>query len=448
MKTYKKTVKISSLTLLAITSMLFTSCNDDSASEPKASTPVADFSGKIASDWMETVRKLVRRESKNPPQASRIYGYNGVALYESLIDGMPNNNSLAGQINGYSNQTPKPNHEVDYPTVANEVLHEVNKSLFGSTLSSESVTRLDSVYTANLTERSAINGNKKTTHSIEYGQDIAELLIEYISQDNFAETRSMIYTVPPRDTDPHCWAPTNPGVPMPAEPFWGQIRTIGLVSANMSIPSEIPFSSVVGSAFYNQAMEVYTISQGLTQTQKDIAKWWADGPGVTATPPGHWVAIENQLVTDLRLNLQEAAELYAMVGIGLTDAFISCWYSKYQYNLLRPQTYIRDYISGGENWSPYIPTPAFPEYPSGHSVCSGATAKILTSMLGSLSFVDKTNVNLGFSPRFYSSFNAAAEEAAMSRLYGGIHFREGNEKGVLQGKMLAEYLLVNIDLKR
>jgi PAP2 superfamily len=445
MKTYKNFAFIA---LFASSTLLFTSCNDENSSEAKTSTPVANFSGKIASDWMETVRRLVKKESKNPPQASRIYGYNGVALYESLINGMPENKSLAGQINGYSQQIEAPITEVDYPTVTNEVLHEINKSLFGSTLSAESVTRLDSIYNANLTERSSVSGTVKTNHSVEYGQDIAETLIAYISQDNFTETRAMIYTVPPRDTDPHCWGPTNPSVTMPAEPFWGQIRTIGLVSPNMSVPSEIAFNSEVGSTFYNQAMEVYSISQGLTQSQKDIAKWWGDGPGVTATPPGHWVAIENQLTTDLGLNLQEAAEMYAMVGIAATDAFISCWYSKYQYNLLRPETYIRDYISGGESWTPFLPTPAFPEYPSGHSVCSGATAKILTAMFGSISFVDKTNVNLGLSPRYFSSFNAAADEAAISRVYGGIHFREASEKGVLQGKMLAEYLLINVDLKK
>jgi hypothetical protein len=440
--------KLRPLFIVVSSTLLFMSCNNDDSTETKSSTPVAAFSGKIASDWMETVRKLVKKESKNPPQASRIYGYNGVALYESLINGMPENKSLAGQINGYNESPATPSYEVDYPTVANEVLHEVNKSLFGSSLSAESVTRLDSIYNANLTERSALSGTVKSDHSVAYGQEIAEKLLTYIGQDNFTETRSMAYTVPSRATDPHCWEPTNPSVLMPVEPYWGQIRPIGLVSPNMSVPSEIPFSSAVGSPFYNEALEVYTISQGLTQTQKDIAKWWADGPGVTATPPGHWVAIENQLTKDLRLNLQEAAEMYVMVGIGLTDAFISCWYTKYQYNLLRPQTYIRDYIPGGENWSPYIPTPSFPEYPSGHSVCSGAAAEILTSFFGDLSFVDKTNVNLGFSPRYYTSFNQAADEAAISRIYGGIHFQEGCDNGLLQGRMLAEYLKLNIDLKK
>jgi hypothetical protein len=440
--------KLRTLLFIVSGTLLFLSCNDNESTEKSPSTPVANFSGKIARDWMETVRKLVKKESKNPPQASRIYGYNGVALYESLINGMPENNSLAGQINGYDNAIPAPTHQVDYPTVANEVLFEVNKSLFGNTLSGESAVRLDSIHKANLIQRGGVIGTILTNHSIEYGQEISEKLVAYISADNYTETRSMVYTVPSRDNDPHCWAPTNPSIIMPAEPYWGQIRPIGLVSPNMSVPSEIPFSTEVGSAFYNEALEVFTISQNLTQEQKDIAKWWADGLGTTATPPGHWVAIENQLTADLRLNLQEAAEMYALVGMGLTDAFISCWYTKYQYNLLRPQTYIRDYIAGGQNWTPYIPTPSFPEYPSGHSVCSGAAAAILTYVLGDISFIDKTNEDIGFAPRYFNSFNHAAEEAAISRIYGGIHFQEGCDNGLLQGRMIAEYLKLNIDLKK
>ncbi len=443
-------MKIKFIPLVVIVSsvLLFSSCNNNS-DETITQTPVSNFSGKIASDWMEIVRKTVKIENKNPPQASRIYGYNGVALYESLISGMSQNKSLAGQINGYTSVTEAPSSEVDYPLVANEVLHELNKSMFGSGISSASSTRLDSIYNANLSGRNLIIGNFKTNNSVAYGKQIAVNMISYVSSDNFTETRTMNYVVPVRDAvHPQYWAPTNPNVTMPSEPFWGAIRPISATSPDMSVPSEIPFDATVGSPFYNQALEVYTISQQLTQSQKNIALWWADGSGTTATPPGHWVSIENQLTTSLNLNLQQAAEMYALVGISMTDAFICCWYSKYKFNLLRPQTYIKDYIPGAQSWTPFIPTPAFPEYPSGHSVCSGASAEILTNIFGNLAFVDKTNINLGMSPRYFNSFYDAANEAAISRVYGGIHFREASEKGVLQGKMIAQDLMIRIDLKK
>ncbi len=440
-------IKLIPQLLIASIILLLSSCNND-AEEPLTQTPVSNFSGKIARDWMEIVRKTVKIENKNPPQASRIYGYNGLALYESLISGMPQNKSLSGQINGYTNFMNAPNYEVDYPLIANEVLYKLNKSLFGSALSTSSATRIDSIYNANLTQRNLIIGANKTNKSISYGAQIAEKLITYISGDNFIQTRSMTYNVPARNSlHPEYWASTNPSVSMPLEPFWGAIRPISISSSDMSVPSEIPFDSTAGSPFYNQALEVYTISQQLTQSQKSIALWWADGSGSTATPPGHWVAIENQLTTDLNLNLQQAAEMYALVGISMTDAFICCWYSKFKFNLLRSQTYIRDYIPGAPTWSPFIPTPPFPEYPSGHSVCSGASAEILTKLFGNLAFVDKTNTNLGLNPRYFNSFYDAANEAAISRVYGGIHFREASEKGVLQGRMIAQDLMIRIKLK-
>jgi hypothetical protein len=211
-------------------------------------------------------------------------------------------------------------------------------------------------------------------------------------------------------------------------------------------PSTVAFSTVSGSAFYKQALEVVTVSQSLTQEQKDIAKWWADGGG-SPTPPGHWVAIENQLVSKLNLGLGKAAEMYVLVNMALADAFISCWDAKYKFNLLRPKTYINKYIAGNSNWNSFIGTPPFPEYPSGHSVSSGAAAEILTTLFGNVAFTDNANTDLGLQPRSFNSFYQAADEAAVSRLYGGIHYREANENGVKQGKMVGQSVMKNIKLK-
>jgi hypothetical protein len=211
-------------------------------------------------------------------------------------------------------------------------------------------------------------------------------------------------------------------------------------------PSAVAFSTTPGSPFYNQALEVVTVSQNLTQEQKNIARWWADGGGTT-TPPGHWLAIENQLVGKLNLSLGKAAEMYVLVNMALADAFISCWDAKFKFNLLRPKTYINKYIPGNSNWNSFIGTPPFPEYPSGHSVSSGAAAEILTTLFGSVAFTDNANINMGLQPRSFSSFYDAANEAADSRLYGGIHYREANENGVKQGKMVGQSVMKNIKLK-
>ncbi len=412
-----------------------------------ASVETAKFDAAIAKDWMVVIREIVKTEGKNPPQASRIYGYTGVTLYESVVNGIPENRSLAGQLNGL-NKLPLFAGPVDYPAVANEALYNVSKEIFG-VLKPVNLTRLDSIHTVNLTSRKTGNEQVTIDNSVEYGKQIATAMLTWISTDNFKETRTMTYVVPSRVGNPQFWAPTDAVNLNPAEPFWGQLRCFSMTSADMcEAPGLVPFSTVPGSAFYNQAMEVFTVNQNLTQGQKDIAKWWADGPSVTATPSGHWVGIENDLTVNLRLNLATAAAMYSMVGIVEADAFISCWYSKYKYNLLRPATYIREFIAGNATWSSLLPTPSFPEYPSGHSVSSGASSEVLTSMLGNLSFTDRTNTYFGFTPRFYTSFYEAADEAALSRLYGGIHYREANETGIKQGRAIAQFLLRRVHLKK
>jgi hypothetical protein len=141
---------------------------------------------------------------------------------------------------------------------------------------------------------------------------------------------------------------------------------------------------------------VYNVGRSLTDEQKAIAGYWADGAGATGTPPGHWIAIVSQLSRNKRLSLAEAAEAYARVGIAVHDAFICCWHAKYVYNLQRPVTYIRNNIDGG--WLPFIGTPGFPAYTSGHSTQSGAAAAVLSDMFGTESFTDTTHTDHGLVP--------------------------------------------------
>jgi len=195
----------------------------------------------------------------------------------------------------------------------------------------------------------------------------------------------------------------------------------------------------VGSPFYEQANDVYQMVNNLTTEQGDIARYWANSPGETATPPGHWLAIMNQIAELRGLNLEQAAEMYALTGIAIGDAFISAWQAKYQDQLVRPVTYIRAYID--PDWQTLIGTPPFPEYPSGHSVVSGAAAAVLTDLFGEVTFLDTAQSPLGLPPRTFDSFDEAAQEAALSRLYGGVHFREAIDNGIEQGRCVAEETL-------
>jgi len=182
---------------------------------------------------------------------------------------------------------------------------------------------------------------------------------------------------------------------------------------------------------------VYNTETHLTPEQRDIALFWADDPGATATPPGHWISILNQVLETQGVVLDRAAEAYAKVGIALADSFIGCWHAKYQYNLIRPVTVIRAKLD--PDWLPLVNTPPFPEYPSGHSVQSAAAAEVLTDLFGDrYAFTDQTHADRGYLPRSFESFRAAAEEAAISRLYGGIHYRSAIEQGLAEGRCIGQ----------
>jgi hypothetical protein len=175
-----------------------------------------------------------------------------------------------------------------------------------------------------------------------------------------------------------------------------------------------------------------------------IAHFWADNPRQTGLPPGHSVRIATQHVQDL--DLASAAEAYALVGIAVGDAFISCWWEKYLYNLLRPETYIQRFID--PTWKPLIATPPFPEYTSGHSVQSGASNVVLVALFGDGAFVDSTHAARGLAPRAFDSLTAAFEEAAVSRLYGGIHYPMGIDDGVPQGRCIGQAVLDGVQTRK
>jgi hypothetical protein len=242
-------------------------------------------------------------------------------------------------------------------------------------------------------------------------------------------------------TRPQDWVPTNliRLQQAPLLPQWAECRPFALPSATAADPGPHPdYDETPGSAFHSAALEVLEVSRTLTEEQELIARFWSDDPMLTFTPPGHWIAILIQIAERDALPVEVISATLAKLGVAQADAFISCWDTKFRYNLLRPVTYIKRHID--RTWEPLLITPPFPEYTSGHSTQSGAASTVLTAMLGeNFAFDDETHVDEGWGVRSFASFAAAAEEAAISRLYGGIHFRFGNEKGLEQGRAVGAY---------
>ncbi|HEU5289424.1 MAG TPA: vanadium-dependent haloperoxidase, partial [Cyclobacteriaceae bacterium] len=291
-----------------------------------------------------------------------------------------------------------------------------------------------------------------------YGKKVAEHVLAWSSKDNYKQTRSFPkYTIL---EDPATWKPTPPAYMDAIEPHWNKIRPFAIDSANQFTPlPPTPFSSQKTSQFYKEALEVYSTGKGLTDEQRNIASFWDCNPFVMnvrghvmfatkkISPGGHWMNITRVTCTQTKADFAASAEAYVRVAISLVDGFISCWDEKYKSKVVRPETYINQFID--ENWAPLLQTPPFPEYTSGHSVISSSAAVALTNLFGeNFAFTDSTELEFGLTARSFKSFKEASEEAAVSRLYGGIHYRPAIDQGVVEGRALGEWIVRNIKTRK
>lgn len=440
--------KIFVLLVILASVVYFNSCSNDSTVTGLSNSNISEastLSGNYASIWMDVAYRIIADQLRDsPPPPSRFYTYCCITLYECVLPGMPMHYSLSGQLNQMPVMPrPDPMKQYDLPSILAGAMPVVMAGTI-DTLFIPSISLINQTHDQIHSERVQAAGQDVVDRSEALGVAIANKIVEWSSTDRFRETRTMTYNAPPRSLNPANWAPMNPG-DHPVEPYWGTLRMFTLNSPeDITIPANVPFSTNPNSVFYTQANEVRNTRLNLTIEQKQIANFWNDKVR-TGTPSGHWISIMNQMVHQLNLKLDKAAEMYALVGIVMSDAFIYCWYNKYKYNLLRPETYIHDYID--PNWHPFLLTPSFPEYPSGHSVTSGAASEVLTSLFGIVSFTDMTHSGIGYPPRHFNSFNDAAHEAGFSRIYGGIHYRAAIEIGLDQGRQLARHMLETIHLK-
>ena len=432
-----KSLKLSLIITLLIA---FTQCQKDEFGNSKKTD---SFNPSLATDYMDLLREITKAHPGfSPPVASRAFGYAGITLYESLVNGMPEYESLVGKVNGLI-ELPQPEADQSYHwgEVANSAMNEVIKLFYPQAPSSIS-SQVEFLQAKYKTDFSSDVSEEVLKRSEAYGRVLAAAIFEYSKSDGGHEgykNNFPAYTVP---TGTGYWVPTNANL-TPLQPYWGNNRTFVKDVVDHSQPTiHNPFSTDKNSIFYAQALEVYSIGKNLTNEQSTIAKFWSDDPGVPGTPPGHSVSIATIALKNTKAPLSKAAETYAKVGMAVSDAFVSCWKCKYVFNLLRPVTYIKENIDA--NWSTLLPTPPFPEYTSGHSVQSGATARVLSDLFGyNFSFIDDTHgkrTDINGSPRQFRSFDHFAAEAAISRLYGGIHYRQAIELGVDQGTKVGDLI--------
>lgn len=427
------------LVLLIISGLLvIASCSDSDSPAPAAnpSPATATYRADVALSWLNMELRLART---TPPVAAITFGrpfaYAGVAGYEAAVPGMADYKSLAGQLNGLAGlPTANRSQTYNWALSANAALAAINRSLFANA-SPANLAAVDSLEAANLAALQGSLGAEASRRSVDFGKQVAAAVSAWAKTD--ANDNATPYVLP---AGPGLWVPTPPQFSPAVFPNWGSCRPMVTGSGDGADPGPpLAYSTAPGSPFYNMAGEVVSIAQSRTPEQTAIALFWNDVPnGRSFTPPGHWVSILAQVLARDGAALDKALFAHAKLGICINDALISSMKTKFIYNVLRPVTYIRATL-GQPTWLPLIPTPAFPEYSANHATQSAAAAQALTEIYGpNYAFTDQNYVPFGLAARSFTSFEQAANEAGLSRLYGGIHYRASIEKGLVQGKKVAQ----------
>lgn len=436
--------RVHAITLALVAAVAATSCTRarDYRTEPPDS--------ELLHSAVDNLTKVIVYDIFSPPQSARAYTYASIAAYEALRHSDSTYRTLAGQVNGLGPvPVPAADSEHYFPLAGVQAFMTVGRAL---TFSQK---RMDSLRTA-MHERIRDLGVPKAVfeRSVAYGDKVAQHILAWSKQDNFLETRG--YAKYEVTNDLGRWVPTPPGYMDGVEPHWARVRPFVIDSANQFRPNPPHrFDMTPGSPFFLQVKEVYDAGRQLTDEQRAIAAFWDCNPYVMnvrghamyatkkVSPGGHWMGITTIASRKAGASLMQTAEAYARTAMALHDGFISAWEEKFRSNLVRPETMINTHLD--DTWQPLLQTPPFPEYTSGHSVISTAAATVLTDQFGDdFAFADSTELEYGLPVRSFPSFNAAAAEAAISRLYGGIHYRMAIEEGITQGRGVGQLVVRKI----
>lgn len=426
--------------LLGILFSAFSGCRSDAGAEPEEMRLATE----LALDWNRLLLDLERHTpGYRPPMSARMFAYVGLAAYESALPALSDHVSAAAFCPGYA-QTPAPEAGVFYlPASLNATYAQIARHFFPTAPQHllDELNRLEqSQAQFFLTKNTA---PEQLSRSVAFGRGVADAVWQWsktdsLGHDGFLYNFDRAY-IPP--ACPGCWQPGG-SHPMPAlAPHWGKVRSFVVDTAGLPIRAPLPFDEAPGSAFYTEAMEVFSVSQPRSKENLWIAEFWSDDlPGLTMTPAGRWISIASQALAQARPAFPQVIECYLHLGLALHDASVICWYEKYRYNLERPEAYIGRNIQRA--WAPLHDSPPFPSYPSGHSAFGAAAAEVLGAALGyEFALTDRTHADrkeFAGAPRHFKSFAAMAQENALSRVAIGVHYRMDCEEGLRIGRIVGQ----------
>lgn len=411
---------------------------------------------RIYAEQLFHITEVMVTDVASPPVAARIYAYSTLASFLAVKD--LETDSFLPDFVEISNLGPIPS-----PTIPDELSREFI-GIYSMLLVGEQI--MPSGYLLKEKQKDWLSWaikqkiitRKNQEAHVQLAEEIKSNIIQLAKTDGYVQLTALPRYSPKEEEG--TWYPTPPAYMAAVEPQWKTMRTFFIQNLeDFSPKSMAEFDLKEGSPFKNQLEEVIEVTKSLTEEQKLIANFWDCNPfaveftghmaiGIKKiSPGGHWIGITGIAAQMENMDFLSTSYIHALVGMTLHDAFVSCWKAKYETHRIRPETVINQQID--PKWKPLLQTPPFPEYTSGHSVISTAVARVLTEFFGdNFEFMDSSEVYFGLPERKFSSFNQAASEAAISRLYGGIHFRDAIENGVLQGEKIAEHILTRLQVKQ
>lgn len=434
--------------------MFLTACEKDNnnLSWYELQENTADYSAEVPLAWNQLLLEIERTSTGyRPPVSARALAYIGLAAYEAGRPGVPGAATLAANYPQLELPSSEPNAVYHWPTCVNEAYAASLKLFFPQPGSQAFKDMYDTEYrfknrfASELSQEPGVYQRSKA-----FGQAIAEAIYTWSTTDQVGHEAYLKNTDPTYLPNPNgsvgLWAPTPPSYGAALLPNWGRVRPFALRADELASAPPPAYSEAHSGQWYREAKEVYDVTNNLSQEQRWIAEFWSDDiPALTFTPAARWIAIANQVVEQQQADLAVALRVYAQLGLALADAGISCWHSKYLYNVERPITYIHRLIN--RNWQTplFASTPPFPAYPSGHSTFGAAAAEVLTANFGdNYSMTDRCHeyrTEFIGTPRTFPSFRAMAEENALSRIYLGVHYRMDSVEGMALGRRVGQRVL-------
>lgn len=385
----------------------------------------------------------------NPPAASRFYTYCLLGAHEIIAHKNRGIVSPSSFVRDFKPLSLQPNELYNYQIAALYCILETGRQLIpsGHLLEAEQKKLLGQFRKEGYSE-------PVLQASVSVAQEVAKQIVTYAASDNYRKLSARLRYRPTKNDG--SWYPTPPAYIEAIEPHWRTIRPMVIDSCTQFKPiPPVAFSKDSSSAFFKLAYDVYQTGNTLTDEQRFIASYWDCNPFAVNTsghmaigfkkisPGGHWMNITSIATSRAKLPFDKTMLVHSLVAMTLMDSFISCWDEKYRSNRIRPETVINRYIN--VHWQPLLQTPPFPEYTSGHSVISTAVAELLSYLIGDkFAFTDNTEILFELPEREFKSFRQAANEAAISRLYGGIHYRDAIENGQAQGKAIGEFIIARL----